>query len=239
MFASSLFFWGSDSDGMHGLTVSSSIAAIAVLVWAVLVTMPMVTHSSDEDRQRERRQSIKASPLYEFVSVVICRLFPVWIMVTLMRPLSCVYSESSMATSGVTDASNSILYSDTGNSTSSGSYVLSTAGGVSCGGGGQQRGNWATLASMVLLSFFLVTSCVLHSDDAQLMADEETSKTTHGVRFAPIYAMVMRIGQFFVCAVCASLFSLQSTVGPLGLVVSLTFFMAVFPLVARGGVMCR
>ena len=46
-----------------------TLAGVLTLVWAVLVTLPLATHSSDEDRRREKLESIKASPVYEFLTV--------------------------------------------------------------------------------------------------------------------------------------------------------------------------
>ena len=209
VYAAPLFFWGSSSTE-SSYRVSGDIVSISVIVWAIIVALPLATHASTPERRREKIESLQNSGLYELVIVLLSRLFSVWIMATLMRSTSCIY---------VNDAS-----------------VMSTDFSISCGGNpgsaNHSKTNWASLASLVLLSYYLITSCVLHADDAQMLQNDQTSRAP-GVRFAPYYALIVRLLQFVVCALCLAEFNSNHTNAVLGFIAAGCIFVALLPFAGK------
>lgn len=193
-FAAVLFVWAPDTRhaNVAGSAVSDyrtgvMVAALLVLVWAFLVAAPIATSTSEGAARRAKVLAFKNAPAYEFLMVALSRLLTVWIIASLMRSSSCVHLPDSTAGS-------------------EGYAVLSTAQEVSCGDGDW----WASLASLSLLTYYMLTSSVLHADDADLLRNPQTDNNLSVVKFAPLYALGVRLVQFFVCAACFTGFYAQS-----------------------------
>ena len=181
-------------------------ATTCVLVWGFMVTMPASIQGTEdseageccdyEDEQGlspiQRAIKFRATSAYKFFSIIITRVLSVWIMASLIRPLSCVATMTNYDT--ITD-------------TYSYENVISTATEVQCGGGG----GWASLAAMVLLTYYLVTTASLGSDEADLLKNElnvamqndnmdatqrSSAELTSTVKFSPRYALEVRACQF-------------------------------------------
>lgn len=241
VFASGLFSWGlfhhNTYLGYHG---SVTVAAFAILVWAVVVALPLATLSSNASRRIAKMSAITGSPFYDFVAVLVSRLFAVWMMATLMRPSSCLtmvdFSYTGALDPGTSSAVNGTVVDL--------SYVMSTDLTQRCGGGRGNTHNWFAAASLSLLVYFMITSSILHADSAKLLVAPSDSDghrdTIHSVRFAPLYALLMRLGQFLICALCAGLFPPSHT-NPnvaLGLVVAVSTLMMLLPATFEHGVVC-
>eukprot|EP01032_Pedospumella_encystans_P013220 gene13220-15233_t len=193
-FAAVLFVWAPDTShaNVAGSSVSDyrtgvMVAALLVLVWAFLVAAPIATSTSEGAARRAKVLAFKNAPVYEFLMVALSRLLTVWIIASLMRSSSCVLLPDS--TTG-----------------SPGFAVLSTSQEVSCGDGDW----WASLASLSLLTYYMLTTSVLHADDADLLRNPQGTKNLSAVKFAPLYALGVRLVQFFVCAACFTGFYAQS-----------------------------
>jgi len=126
-------------------------------------------------------------------------------MATLMRPVSCIGYTSSSSLSKVS--------------------VLSTDSSVKCGG----DATWSSVGALSLLVYFVITTSVMHTDDAELLNDVKF-RGKEGVRFAPLYALQMRAAQFLVCGVSASSFASSKALAPLIPIIIACFAMAIFPL---------
>eukprot|EP01034_Spumella_vulgaris_P034259 gene34259-42247_t len=143
-FSSSFMVWGDayERSDYHGYFSSTALAVLVMLFWCLLVSVPLVLSSASRDEQRnwEKAMKFKNSALYDLTVNLISRLFTVWLIATLMRSASCV--------------------------TVDGQSMLSTARSVSCGGDRSGDHMWASRLAVPLLTFFIITSAVLHSDDA-------------------------------------------------------------------------
>ena len=196
-----------DGGDRSALDISVLVASIAVFVWAIIIAIPLVW-SSGADRERGRNATnydhnrdkvlrFKGSALVEFLSVMLSRIFCVWIMATLMRTTSCLDHTTTSGGDDVTIA------------------VVSTAQRVDC----SHNHWWAAHSSLALLLFYMITSSILNADEADLLTNEHTRRSTdiHGgvVKFAPLYALWVRATQFFVCIACFSGFQAQSIYIPL------------------------
>ncbi len=172
IFASKVFLWGDDHASAKTMNDSVILACVVVMLNGVFTTIPLAMH-----HKAHRVTALKESPLYELVSVLFTRLFPVWIIATLMRASSCITSASS----------------DSG--------VISTATSVHC-----DSHFWSSSASLPLLAYYMITSTILHSDDLRYL-QSRTSVTSVTVKFSPLYASLVRIVQFITCMLCLSTFA--------------------------------
>jgi hypothetical protein len=207
----------SDGSSETGFKSSVMVAALLVLCWAILLAAPIATSAAEGARRREKVMAFKNSTAYEFLMVVLSRLLTVWIIATLMRSTSCVHVGHDAGDDGT------------------GFAVLSTAQEVSCGG---PTGWWASMASLSLLAYYMLTSSVMHADDADLLRSASATAQT-GVKFSPVYALCVRAAQFFVCAACftgfyanSALVSLVPILGVVVVIACLPAFMALWKPVA-------
>jgi len=190
-----------DAGDKDALDISIMVASIAVFIWAIVISIPLVWSSGAEreqqryagsDRNREKVMKFKGSALVEFISVLLSRIFCVWIMSTLMRTTSCVdrtYEDDITA------------------------VVVSTSQRVGC----SRNHWWAANSSLALLLFYMITSSILNADEADLLKENRDvkSKLAPVVKFAPLYALFVRSSQFFICIACFSGFEAQSIYIPL------------------------
>lgn len=215
-FPSRILMWDSHG-GQNGFYVSSSIACVAVIVLGVLVAVPLAA-VGDESRRQHKVLAIKNSDLYEAAMIFSTRLFSVWIMVTLMRSSSCI-SISVIPSQGQME--NAISLS-----------VLSTDSSVVCGGDSY----WAAYLSVPLLAFYMITSSVLHADDADLLKSPSSHGDKSVVRFSPLYALSTRTCQFFICAACLSTRWVEQTttaITVLAPILAISALMAALPLIFK------
>lgn len=168
-----VLFWGSSS--LYELQVTTSLACAVMFLWIVLITIPLT--SGHEDSRREKLLKLRSSPMYEVIIVCITRVFTVWLIVSLMRPTSCAHS------SGLSDDSST--------------YFISSASEVNC----DEFAYWTRYISLSLLCFFLLTSSILHADDADLLGRQSINGSNY-VTFSPIYANILRSGQFAIISAC-------------------------------------
>lgn len=172
-FSSTVMMWGVHGGYENGYLVSVAVACALVLFWAILVSVPLAESSSQSFRKREKILAFKNSPLYDFVIVCISRLFTVWIIATLMRSSSCLTFENQ--------------------------NVMSSSISTTCGGDASK----VAVVSLPLLVYFMITSSILHSDDADVL-EMSKSADVNFIKFSPLYALLVRAGQLFVCAACFS-----------------------------------
>eukprot|EP01041_Mallomonas_annulata_P005561 gene5561-11191_t len=212
-FASQLMVWGDSGGGPNGYYDSTFVAIILVMIWAVVITLPLAVLGKDGgscDRRRvEKALSFKNSSLYEVTVLFLSRLFVVWIMASLMRCSSCIPIQK--------DDTDTVIDAGT-------IYVMSTSYGTRCGGGG----SWVSLASLPLLMYFIVTSSVLHADDADLL--QIPSSNLHSVKFTPLYTLCVRMSQVFICAACMGGFWAPDVSAPLIPVLIVSGSMALLPI---------
>jgi hypothetical protein len=180
----------SDSSGSSfGYSLALGLASVCVLLWLVIVSVPLVYDSQDKSLIR----SFQQNPAFDAIYSLLSRLIFVSIVATLLRPYSCV---------------------------SSGGLVLSTNPHQTCGGNDSSQNEFSSaVASSLLLLFFLLTSTIFHSDAPDLLTPEDDltmrAIDTLGqlddlpVRFAPLYAIVIRLGQLAICFLCFGFASLS------------------------------
>lgn len=222
-FSSVALLWGKQSALTAGYFTATAVAFGAVALWAILIALPLAISSSPTntgDSVSQRRKdliALKCSPTYEFLMIMITRLFPVWIMATLMRSSSCV-SVSLTTASAVT--ANSWM------------NVITTDERVLCGGGS----SWAPLAAIPILSFYVITSTIFHTDDYDLSRFSSTSSTS--IRFAPIYAKSFRAVQFFVCIACLGGFWTNDVLNALVPIMVVVGLLVVVPLFVDSSQLC-
>ena len=206
-----LLLWGSYSNNTNSYYISSSVACLLVTVGGILVTLPLAA-GGDDSRKRDKVIAFKESPMFDFVMTVLTRLLTVWIMATLMRSSSCSSNISSSA----------------------GSF-LSTDSSVSCGGGNK----WSATASIALLTFFLITSSVLHADDANLLSPSNAGQSIQKyvtVKFAPLYAITVRASQLLVCGLSLGAFWSSKAIIPLVPILVVCVVVGVSPVLYKSGV---
>jgi len=235
--STSLMFWDNNSsssehaDHADEYSVSVSIAVCLVAITSILIAVPLATsHSSsssssgsynnynnynhrdaiqEDTRRRGKVLAFRNSDAYELSMVVLTRLLCVWIMATLLRGTSCMVND---ATTVDDDDPRHLI-------------ALSTARGVECGGGDI----WASAASLSLLTYYLLTTSILHADETDLLryynaVDRTTTRMSsqnlfaqsgESVKFAPLYALSVRTVQFLVCAACFGGFYAESSLSVL------------------------
>jgi len=200
---SQVLMWGSYSHNDNAFKISTYIACLLVLIGGILVALPLAA-SGEGARRRAKILLFKESPLYDFAMSVITRLLTVWIIATLMRSTSCVNDATTMES------------------------VLSTDPSISCGGDNL----WSSRASITLLSFFTITSSIMHSDDANLLAPTSAAASKlDTVKFAPLYAITIRTAQLAVCALSMGAFWSASAITPLIPILLITLVIGISPLV--------
>lgn len=119
-----------DSDEYFRSDLAMGMASCCAFIWVVVVSLPLV-FDSDNTEERAKMRNLQRSPIFETLHALFSRLLYVSILVTLMRPFSCV-----------TDDHNDEL-------------VLSTDRDVLCGG---KESFFSGSASSILLIFFVITS---------------------------------------------------------------------------------
>lgn len=206
-YSSSVLSWCRDGGDYQGYSIAVNIAVLTVFIWGMIVSIPLAIGGlSASTHKRQKVMHFQLSPAVETIKVIISRLLTVWIIATLMRSSSCVGSN--------------------------GESLLSTATTVQCGGytdgnGNNAVGSWAGQASIPLLTFFVITSTILHADDADLLLNSltvsnDTNLEKHinrYVKFAPLYALGMRLLQLFVCGICMVFFRADDISIPLAIVI--------------------
>jgi len=166
-----------DSDLFFDYQVAMGLASCCVFLWVVVVSLPLVFDSEDV-QERAKMRSLQRSPVFDALHVLFSRLLFVSLLATLLRPFSCIMD----------DGRNDL--------------VLSTDRDELCGG---HESFFSGSASSVLLIFFVITSTVLHADSPDMMnaPDYVTNGEAHSsVRFAPLYALVIHLGQLLLCVLC-------------------------------------
>ena len=187
-----VFLFDRSFDDSFDFSVAMGIAVVCVLIWIIMVTVPLIydSSSSHSSSSKEGIRALQQSPAFDFTYVLFSRIIYVSIVATLMRPYSCVLSDD-----GVDE------------------LLVSTHPEVSCGGGV----SWSSgRVTSILLLFFILTSTILHSDAPDLLAATDnvspvgsTLPDQSAVRFAPIYAVVIRLGQLVICYLCLGFVSVQ------------------------------
>jgi hypothetical protein len=196
----------SDGSSTTGVRSSLMVAALLVMCYSILIAAPIATSSSDTSHRREKVLAIKSSAIYEFLMIALSRLLTVWIIATLMRSASCVHVQ------------------DAADASADGFAVVSTAQHLQCGDGDW----WAAVASLALLAYYMLTSSILHADDADLLRSASATKQA-GVKFAPLYALSVRAVQFFVCAACFAGFYANSSLVTLVPVLIMAILVTLLP----------
>lgn len=209
--AAQVLAWGDDSDHYIYHT-SMNVAVTAALVWFVLVTLPsviMTLNITEEMNQiccgcvdeddvptltgNNGAHTIRRSQIYLLCELIITRLFNVWFMATLIRPLSCMevsipYADGSVPASVLT---TTVRYANGGAQVDA-DLVEHSSDIMTCGGGG----SWAALLSTVALVYYVVTVTSISADDGdQLSVSYLDINSQHFVKFAPSYALMMRAMQ--------------------------------------------
>ena len=181
-----LLMWGYYKHDSSSYYISSTVACILVMVGGIMVTLPLAASGVNEYKMA-KIIAFKESPVYDVVMAILTRILTVWILATLMRPSSCLASEDPFK-------SNS----------------LSTDSSIACGGSVR----WSGTASIALLTFFVITSSIIHADDANLLSLDSDRKTS-SVKFAPLYVITVRAVQLLVCALCLGAFWSSNALIPL------------------------
>jgi hypothetical protein len=211
-----VFLFDRGLENEYGFSVAMGLAAVSVFLWVVVVTLPLMY--DDDSSQMSKIRSLQRTPAFDFLYVMLSRIVYVSIVATLMRPYSCVENFG-----GGHD------------------LAVSTDAGIVCGGGDADRNAWSTgYSSTILLVFFLITSTILHSDAPDLLEAENSSypigsdASAATVRFAPIYAMVIRLGQLCVCYLCLGFASQGDRLPHLIAVIVISGLLALWCLLYRG-----
>ena len=198
---------------------SMTVAVIAGLISTLLISIPLAVSASKTEKSLKKWNSIVDSPLYEFINMLLTRLFHIWIIASLFRPSGCAYSHDPI----------------------DGMYYLSTSDTVYCGGLDDQRVSyWSSLIALPLLCYMLITSTILHADSAEFnientqvepgiggsnnTLDMRANKTiiSGGIKYAPMYAIVLKCYQYAVVFICFIGFNSQNTLIPLGILIAIT-----------------
>jgi hypothetical protein len=229
----SLYYY--DAGDRDALDISILVASIAVFVWAIVISIPLVWSSGAEreqqwnagnnnDRNRDKVIKFKGSALVEFFSVLLSRILCVWIMTTLMRTTSCVDKKEEMITVDGDGGGVTAIEVAT-------AVVVSTSQRVSC----SNNHWWAAHSSLALLLFYMITSSILNADEADLLRENYRgggsvkSKEASVVKFAPLYALSVRAAQFFVCIACFGGFEAQSVYIPLIPILLISLLITIIP----------
>lgn len=130
-----------------------SIATAFGIFYILLVTLPIAYGGeSEETRRRWKIQQIRNQNFYHVLLILFTHFFSVWMMAMWMRPFSCLIA---------TDSSS-------GNE----NLVLTSAFSVTCGG----TDEWTSKFSLVLLTYYLITSFVFYIEDRPV--DEPSNTQT-------------------------------------------------------------
>lgn len=234
-FSATLLIWGNnhmysnkisgvyyDTGKKHSLNTSVMIACLLVMIWAIIVSIPLVWSSgSGSDREyhtnytssdinnKLKVMKFKNSPLIEFITVLLSRLLPVWIMATLMRSTSCLDINTAAAATV---------------------SVISTSQDVECSGNKW----WSINASLSLLLFYILTTSILNADEADLLKHNFIKKTkTNIVKFSPLYALCIRSTQFFICTACFTGFYTESIYIPLIPILIMSSLCCILPFIVQ------
>jgi len=121
----------SQSEQNFGVDLAMGLAACSGFIWIVIVALPLI-FNADNASEREKMRSLQRSPVFEFFHILFSRVIFVSIIVTLMRPFSCIEDPQG-----------------------SGDLVMSTDWDTLCGG---QESFFSGSSSSVLLIFFVITS---------------------------------------------------------------------------------
>lgn len=205
-----------DSFPLPELFFPIMVGVILVIIWGVLVSFPLAmgTETVTEKLDVFRFQS---SPMYDFVYTLLSKFSYIWIIASLMRSASCV-------------------------ETANGDILLSTYSNVQCNESGGVE--WGSKAALPLLVFYLISSNILNSDSADMLggADIEISNNINlevGVKYAPLYTMIIRLCQFIIVALCFGSPSIdQSSEGILIVIIVITFLMAIVTIFYPLGAIC-
>lgn len=163
------------SIGAHndcGGWISFEVAVgLAVCCMLLWVLLVSVPLALDDDNDRsEYLFALQTHSMYDMTYTIISRILFVSILATALRPYSCL--------------------------SYNGSLVLSTDHSTECG----DEGSWSSLIALPLLMYFVITSCILHSDAPEFVL--RRSRHHNGVQFAPMYALVMKMLQVAILILC-------------------------------------
>jgi len=235
----SLYYY--DSGDRDALDISILVASIAVFVWAIVISIPLVWSSGAEREQqwnagnlvrnRDKVIKFKGSALVEFFTVLLSRILCVWIMATLMRTTSCVDKEVMIPSFDDDGGGGGVTTVEVATA-----VVVSTSQRVNC----SNNHWWAAHSSLALLLFYMITSSILNADEADLLRENYRggggvgvggvkSKEASVVKFAPLYALCIRAAQFFVCIACFGGFEAQSVYIPLIPVLFISLLITIIP----------
>lgn len=203
-----VYLFDPNTADAYGYSLAMGLAAGCVLLWVVIVSLPLVYDSDDKSAIR----SIQNNPAFDALYTLFSRVIFVSIVATLMRPYSCV-----------TGGSDSPL-------------VLSTDPFQECGGNDSPQNRYASnVAASIYLLFFMLTSTIFHSDAPDVLSVDEREWDTPvdslgklenlSVKFAPLYAIVIRLGQFLICYLCFGLASKSDRREDLIAIIVLNFLM--------------
>ena len=152
--AAQMLAWGDESDHYIYYT-SMNMTLAAAFVWFVLVTLPPVILTMDIIEEMEDEccgcyedlndhdlngnsgaHTIRRSQMYKLCELIITRLFNVWFMATLIRPLSCMeveipYAEANVPASVLT---TTVRYAN-GGAQDNADLVKKSSDVMTCGGG--------------------------------------------------------------------------------------------------------
>jgi len=229
--ASRLYSWGNFGGGPLGFKINMNIAVFVGLVWVGMITLPVMVQGEEQkpfcgldggpiyDQKElnplQRATRIRTASAYKFLSICITRLFTVWLMASLLRPISCMAIPIVDSITGATTYSN----------------VLSTLPGVQCGGGT----SWTSVLACAILVHLIVTTTSVGADDADLLTEHQTGSESEGtVKFSPLYALQMRACQFFTLAACMGGFTATNRNLPLGAALVACIVMALLPFAHKG-----
>ena len=256
--AAQILAWGDDSDH-YIYNTSMNVALFAAFVWFVLVTLPPVIMTLDITESFEENccgcegekpdlegnsgaHLIRRSQLYQLCELIITRLFNVWFMATLIRPLSCMevvipYASADVPASVLT---TTVSYAN-GGAQNDADLLENSSDVMTCGGGG----SWTSLLSAVALVYYVITVATISADDGdQIAVSYLDINSQNFVKFAPSYALLMRAMQL-ACLVTAMIGSplYNSQQGSIDAALALLFFaliMAAAPLLTylRGFATC-
>ena len=223
--AARMFSWGIYSGGEQWYNVSMGFAAGFGCLWVFMLALPATVSGEDEDggcfpptdydelqlTSKERAARIRNSGLYKSLIILMSRVCVVYLMAALLRPLSCIE---------VTDTDGIVT------------NVLSTAPDVTCGG----TESLASKASVGLLVYMLVTMISVGADDSDDLSSGHSDYNMNAdsgiVKFSPLYALEVRICQFFIVAACMGGFDVaaDSPMVALGAIIVASVAIALAPL---------
>ena len=98
---------------------------------------------------------------------------------------------------------------------------LSSASDVKCGDYA-----WTTKGSLPLLVFFIVTSSIIHADEADLL--KQPKGLSPQVRFSPLFTILIRSVQLACCVACMSGFDASNSLSPLIAVIIISLIPLVY-----------